>query len=284
MPTRHFDNCMYHDKRIGLTLHEPHTMYELAEMLREYAQESPMVYDILDDYIVRHGSQMNPHWFLSQSNDPKAVHVIMRYHFAINFVDKSSKTVLHSEHRDLSSEMLATLISYGIDVTLRDIHGRDALFYCRSQAITLIRLGLNVNHRDHYGNTPLHFFFYKLPENTLDNRSYIQKMIAEGADLNIRNNAGMTVHDIIRTFHLDVNLRSLVFRVHCHRVFLETKCPICMEPLRRRASRSALEDGQIESVSDYTHIVTTPCGHLFCEECLISARTLKCPVCRSIIA
>ena len=53
-------------------------------------------------------------------------------------------------------------------------------------------------------------------------------------------------------------------------VFDATECPICLEPL---------------GIPTWTISCTTPCGHQFCMDCLVTARQhkTKCPICRSEI-
>ena len=104
-------------------------------------------------------------------------------------------TPLHSAAGVDSTEVLCMLISAGTDVNIKNNFGETPLhwaaYYGNNKKITqlLIDAKANVNIKSHQGNTPL---YWAVLHNKID---VVQLLINAGADLNIQNNEGSTAED-----------------------------------------------------------------------------------------
>jgi len=106
----------------------------------------------------------------------------------------------HLDVKDGHLRILIKLLSLGVDVNEKDAFGQTPLFYCIGDgevvpkiAERLLRAGAKVNAQDRRGKTPLHYHA---------GSSYIEVMellLANGADPHIKDNDGETVYDMHST-------------------------------------------------------------------------------------
>jgi ankyrin repeat protein len=92
-------------------------------------------------------------------------------------------------------EAVALLLKNGADVNDIGIEG-NALHWHRSPEImpSLIRHGADVNAVDGYGNTPLHGALSSFLRSST--KKTVELLLAAGADVNIKNNGGLTPLDV----------------------------------------------------------------------------------------
>jgi len=115
----------------------------------------------------------------------------------VNIQDDEGRTALNYAYADHSFKPADILIEKGADLNLRDKFGRTVLF----QAIEmlgnpeyiekmLIKRGAKVDVFDNEGNSPIHLAIQKAAEDQRDVPK-IKMLLANGADPNTKNNAGM---------------------------------------------------------------------------------------------
>ncbi len=113
--------------------------------------------------------------------------------FCVHKKDKNTKLnleLIEAAHYERDSLFILDLLEKGADINYQDSTGNTALHYCLSNYrqgnnvdMFLSRQNIDVNLRNKSSQTPILL--------TLDN-SYIKKLIALGADVNIQDYAGMT--------------------------------------------------------------------------------------------
>jgi len=105
---------------------------------------------------------------------------------------------LHYAIQNLKFDVAKAFVLRGADVNAEDAEGKTPLFYFgltqrdpddydvdfKSAGEFLIDHGADINHRDHYGNSPLH--------TTIENSRIVELLISRGADVNAKNKKGQT--------------------------------------------------------------------------------------------
>ncbi|KAH6608184.1 ankyrin repeat [Trichoderma cornu-damae] len=89
---------------------------------------------------------------------------------------------------------------------------KDRLMFRQSMLSNLLSAGLDPNHRDLFGNTPLMAFAATLPEDDeyKTGPAMLKMLIQGGADVNARNRAGDTALHVAVRFHRKLAVRALV--------------------------------------------------------------------------
>ena len=98
----------------------------------------------------------------------------------------------HEAARDGDTQTLRVLVDSGVNVNSRDNYGKTPLHWARDQetAELLIAYGADIDARDEYGHTPLH---------DADNAAVVNTLIAHGAEVNVTDISGDTpLHQVIK--------------------------------------------------------------------------------------
>ena len=135
----------------------------------------------------------------SEQGNYDIVNMLLEKEFDPNGKDELSKTPLHLACKSLSAKIISLLIENGADVNAQDTTRMTPLHHLlltakanNTEKVTecinlLIQNKANVNVSDHAGCTALHLAAMRAEE------SWVNVLIASGADMNAKNKEGMSV-------------------------------------------------------------------------------------------
>ena len=106
------------------------------------------------------------------------------------------KAVLFAENEHLSCLMISVLLANGHPVDVTNSEDKTALYYAAvlsktSIVVLLLNSGANPNHRDAFGNSPLHFAY---------GPASMRALLERGVDPNVQNNDGYTPLHVMQSF------------------------------------------------------------------------------------
>jgi ankyrin repeat protein len=99
--------------------------------------------------------------------------------------DKGMTALMHALYQG-RSEAAIKLIQYGCDISIVDNEGQTALVYASKKNIVLPELLIDVDRKDIYACTALHYACY------LGHLSTVKALILKGCNVNIKNSNGET--------------------------------------------------------------------------------------------
>ena len=147
----------------------------------------------------------------------KVVHLLLLHNARINIKNNKSRTPLYLAFEHFDPFIIETLIDHGAIVNVRDNHGNTPLhamlfnhcnyYVCEKYMLeyieTLIKHNIDVNSKNNSRNTPLYEFVKTLSRIDCSNirkefiLNIIEFLINKGAGLDIKNESGKTVLDLI---------------------------------------------------------------------------------------
>lgn len=154
----------------------------------------------------------------------KAVHLLLLHNARINIKNNKYRTPLYLAFEHFDPFIIETLINHGAIVNVRDKHGNTPLhamlfnhgnyYVCEKYILkyieTLIKHNIDINSKNNNRNTPLYEFVKALSRIDClnDHKQFIldviEFLINKGADLDIKNESGKTVLDLISQYeHLN---------------------------------------------------------------------------------
>ena len=114
--------------------------------------------------------------------------------------DRLGRTAMHYAAQSGQDEAIALLAGKGVSVSLADKNGETPLHSaCRDYRVSsvdlLIRLGSKVDALDRFGNSPLSLAVFE----SRGRPDVIRRLIAAGADKNLKNKSGVSPLDLAET-------------------------------------------------------------------------------------
>ena len=131
----------------------------------------------------------------SQAGDMEAVGLLLRLCADINAVDKEGCTALHTAIKGSCPEIALKLIEGGANADVKDRTGRSSLHRAVMRGLkdiidALLKHDVDINAVDKEGRTALH---------KADTAEIALKLIHEGAETNVRDNAGrLPLHEVAK--------------------------------------------------------------------------------------
>lgn len=153
-------------------------------------------------YLLKKGININiknlegftPLYYLADGGFKNLIKSIDKKDIDFNSKNNTGETILFSIFKKTPHDMeiVQLLIEKGFDIREVDIHGNNLLFYCMkdetqiSNLKYLIEKGLNVNHTNYRGETPLHL------ASSYGNAQAVRYLIENGSKVDVKNLYGDT--------------------------------------------------------------------------------------------
>jgi len=137
-----------------------------------------------------HDKRSHLHFAVQRKRYPIALELV-RAGADLNLQDGNGQTVLHLEVKQSQEAFLTILLKAGADTNIKDMSGRTPLHLIADPRYVdlLVAHNARVNEQDRRGDTALHRF--------LDYPQVVERLIDNGADVNICNNDGISPYMIM---------------------------------------------------------------------------------------
>ena len=178
-----------------------------------------------------------------------------------NLQDRNGKTALM--HLDYIFPKFS--LRDGVDPTIKDLAGRDALFYCQkldaSMVDYMISKGCQINAQDKYGYTPLSLAARYCREGS------IVALLSRGADPNIQDNKGRSA---LHTYLLNLKLEEKKYQWPKETPWGKDSPQIAIPAFLSAGALPALKDNEGKSALIYVVYISNdfPAMKPFCDQML----------------